>query len=402
MNYSASRLKAIQPSASVLVSHHAKALKAEGYDVVDLGLGEPDFDTPPHIIEAAHTAALAGETRYPPLSGTADLKNAILSKLERDNQLIFSTDEILVSNGVKQVLFEALMASMEPEQEVLLCAPYFGPYRDMVLILGGKPVVIPCSKENGFRLTPEKLDAAISSSTRWLFLNVPSNPAGVIYTCEELQALGKVLEDYPEVLILSDEIYEQIVFDNRTCVSFVAACPELRERTLTANGVSKAFAMTGWRIGYGAGPQALISAMTKVQSQISSGACSIAQAAATAALNGSQGSVIAFRDAFERRRNLVMKSVAKIPGLSLGAPCGAFYAFIECSGLIGATTPNGNVIEDDTTFTQFLLEEAKVAVVPGSAYGLSPFFRISTAASDVKLSEAMDRIALCVSKLNTK
>ncbi len=402
MNYAASRLSSIQPSASVIVSQNARALKAAGHDVIDLGLGEPDFDTPAHIVEAAHVAAKAGETRYPPMSGTIALKDAIIKKLLRDNHLPYLPDEIIVSNGVKQILFGALMASMEPDQEVLLCAPYFGSYKDIVLILGGIPVPVACPKENGFRLTPESLEAALTPKTRWLILNLPSNPAGAVYSNEELQALGNVLELYPNVLVLSDEIYEHIIFDNRTFTSFAAACPSLKNRTLTANGVSKAYAMTGWRIGYGAGPQSLIEAMTKVQSQISSGACSVAQAAATAALNESQDCVDGFCRAFENRRNLVVDRINGIPGLSLDAPGGAFYALIDCSSFIGAVTKQGMVIENDVQFTQFLLDEARVAAVPGSAYGMSPFFRISTATSDDQLSEALDRIATCVSELKSK
>ena len=399
MKYAADRLATIKPSASVVVSQNAKALIAEGFDVIDLGLGEPDFDTPAHIVEAAFSAAKKGETRYPPIAGTAALKQAIAEKFDRDNKLRFAQDEIIVSNGVKQILFGALMASLEPGDEVLLCAPYFGSYEDIVLVLGGQPVVVACPRETGFKLTPEKLAESLSSNTRWLLLNTPCNPSGAVYTREELQALGQVLLDHPDVLILSDEIYEKILFDDQEFVSFAAACPQLGNRTLTANGVSKAYAMTGWRIGYGAGPKPLIAAMSKVQSQVSSGACSIAQAAAAAAISGPQEAVTQFRDAYERRRDLVVERIAQIPGLKLDAPGGAFYAYIDCGDFMGSRKDNGEVIEDDVQLARYLLDDAKVAVVPGSAYGLSPFFRISTAASDAKLSDAMDRIERSLARL---
>jgi len=292
------------------------------------------------------------------------------------------------------------MASMEPGQEVILCAPYFGSYQDIVSIQGGVPRTVECSSENGFRLTPASLEAAITPATRWLFLNSPSNPAGAVYSEAELQALGEVLLPHEQILIMSDEIYEHILFDGLRHSAFAAACPELRDRTLTVNGVSKAYAMTGWRIGYGAGHAKLIAAMTKVQSQISSGACSVAQAAAVAALNGPQNEVTRFRNAFEQRRNQIVSRVAAIDGLTLVAPGGAFYAYIGCANVIGATLPNGDRIEDDVAFTQYLLDQALVAAVPGSAYGLSPFFRLSTAASEDTLDEAMTRITDCVASLS--
>ncbi len=390
--YTSSRLDPIKTSASAAVSQTAKALKAAGHDVIDLGLGEPDFDTPLHIIEAAHSAALAGETRYPPNDGTASLKQAIIDKFERDNQLSFSPAEIIAANGAKQVIFDAFMASLEAGDEVLLCAPYFGQYKDIVRILGGKPKIIACEESAGFRLTPQLLADAITPKTRWLLLNHPSNPAGAVYNAAQLSELGEVLASHPHVLIMADEIYEHILFDQQTFCSFLRACPHLRTRVLTVNGVSKAYAMTGWRIGYGAGPVDLIKAMTLVQSQISSGACSVAQAAAAAALKGSQASVNQFREAFEQRRNRVVAKAASIPGLSLAAPGGAFYAFIGCQYYMGTTTPQGQLINDDVQLVQYLLEHAKVAAVPGSAYDMSPYFRLSTAASEQRLDEAMGRI----------
>lgn len=399
MSFAASRLAQVKPSASAWVSQAAKEAKARGEDVIDLGLGEPDFDTPDHIKEAAHQAALRGETKYPPTNGTLLLRQAVVDKLKRENDLDYALDEVIVSNGAKQVLFDAFMATLEPGDEVLLCAPYFGQYKDIVLILGGVPVPLECPAEAGFRLMPSQLAAAITPKTRWILLNQPSNPSGVVYTDDEIAALGAVLADHKRVLILSDEIYEHILFDSRIFRSFAALCPDLKDRTLTVNGVSKAYAMTGWRIGYGAGPQGLIAAMTKVQSQISSGACSVAQAAAAAALNGPQDDVRRFCAAFERRRNLVVARVAQIPGLTLDAPGGAFYGLIGCAGLIGARTPNGDALKTDTDVTAYLLRAAGVAAVPGSAYDLSPFFRISTAAAEDVLSTAMDRIAAAVADL---
>lgn len=402
MNYAASRLSAVQPSASMQVSDRAKALKAAGHDVIDLGLGEPDFDTPGHIVEAAYQAARAGKTRYPPTDGTQELKQAVVAKFQRENNLTYAPNEIIVSNGAKQVIFDALMATLEPGQEVLLCAPYFDIYRTMTFIIGGVPRDIVCSADDGFRLTPQALEAAITDKTRWLLLNLPSNPAGACYTTEELQALGAVLARHPNVLVLADEIYEHILFDNRTFVSFANACPELRDRLLVVNGVSKAYAMTGWRIGYGAGPADLITQMTKVQSQITSGACSVAQAAATAALNGPQDHIAEFRAAFERRRNIIVDGIAKIPALTLDPPGGAFYTYIGCANAIGSIAPDGTTIADDVAFARYLLDDGFVAAVPGSAYGLSPFVRLSTATSDENLSKAVERMAASVAKLKLR
>jgi aspartate aminotransferase len=399
LNPVSSRLTPIKPSASAWVSQAAKALKAQGHDVIDMGLGEPDFDTPAHIIDAAHAAAQAGQTRYPPTDGTAELKQAVVDKFKRENGLDYSTSQVIVSNGAKQVIFNALMASLEDGQEVLLCAPYFGQYKDMVLILGGKPIELPCSAQDKFLVTAAALDDAITSNTRWLIVNAPSNPSGALYSPQQLQEIGAVLDRHPQVMVMADEIYEHIIFDDQQFVSFAAANPQLKDRTLIVNGVSKAYAMTGWRIGYGAGNQDLVKAMVKVQSQISSGACSVAQAAAAAALNGPQDSVRDFRVAFERRRDLVVSRIQQIDGLTLDAPGGAFYAFVGCDYFIGATTPSGTMIEDDTQFTEYLLADAKVAAVAGSAYGLSPFFRLSTATSDDILNQAIDRIADSVAKL---
>lgn len=399
MNYRASRVERIKPSASAWVSQAAKAAQAAGQDVIDLGLGEPNFDTPSHISLAAHQAALAGDTKYPPTIGTQSLREAIIAKLERENRLLYSLDEVIVSNGAKQVIFNALMATLEPNDEVILLAPYFGQYKDMVEVLGGKVVVVECPAENGFKCNVQQLNEALTSNTRWVFLNQPSNPSGAVYSSDELQKLGAVLEPHPRALVLSDEIYEHILFDNAVFNSFAHLCPLMKDRTLTVNGVSKAYAMTGWRIGYGAGHGDLIDAMVKVQSQISSGACTIAQAGAAAALTGPQHIVHEFCSAFERRRNIVVNKVATISGLALNPPAGAFYAFIDCSALIGAKLSSGDMLANDSDVTRYLLQHAGVAAVPGAAYGLSPFFRISTAASEGVLADALNRIAVAVQRL---
>ncbi len=381
------------------VSHQAKLLRSQGHEVIDLGVGEPDFDTPAHIVEAAAQAGRDGKTRYTPTGGAADLKEAVSAKFARENSLQYGVDEVIVSTGAKQVIFDALMATLEPGQQVLLCAPHFDIYKPMTAILGGEPVVIACQASDQFRVTPAALDAAITPNTRWLILNSPSNPAGAVYDEQQLIELGQVLERHPQVLVLADEIYEHIIFDNRQFVSFAAACPQLRDRTLTVNGVSKAYAMTGWRIGYGAGPKLLIEAMTKVQSQITSGPASITQAGAVAALTGPQDHIKEFNRAFERRRNIIVDGVKNTPGITLDPPGGAFYTFIGCETLIGNKTPQGEVIASDSDFTQHLLGAGKVAAVPGAAYSLSPFFRLSTATSEANLTAAMTRIAAFVSTL---
>ncbi len=399
MSYVSPRLAAVKPSASMAASQAAKALCATGVDVIDLGLGEPDFPTPVHIVEAAYKAALAGETLYTAAAGTPALRKAVTDKFARENGLSYTADDIVVANGAKQIIFNALMATLGDGDEVILPAPYFVSYPEMAKLLGGVPVFAPCPADSGFRLTPEVLERAITPRTKWLFLNMPGNPSGAVYSMAELQALGKVLENHPQVLILSDEIYEHILFDGRSFVSFGLACPELTNRTLIVNGVAKAYAMTGWRIGYAAGPAPLVKAMNTVQSQSCTSVASPMQAAALAALTGPQDCVAEFRKAFERRRNLVVAGIAGIPGLQLPPPEGAFYAYIGCADLIGRRTPKGAVLTDDVAVSNYLLAEGHVSSVPGSAYGLSPFFRISTATSDEILSEAVRRIARAVAAL---
>ncbi|MES0885141.1 pyridoxal phosphate-dependent aminotransferase [Roseibium sp. SCP14] len=400
MSLLAKRMQVVKPSPSMAVSQAAKKLRSEGIDVIDLGLGEPDFNTPDHIIEAAHRAARDGDTRYTATGGAPTTKAAVAAKFAGENGLEFAPDEIVVANGAKQIIFNALMATLEIGDQVVLAAPYFVSYPDMVLMLGGEPVVVDCPRSAGFKLTPETLEAALTPMTKWVILNTPCNPSGAVYSEKELQALGNVLDKYPDALILSDEIYEHIVFDGLEFVSFGKACPELRERTLIVNGVSKAYAMTGWRIGYGAGPAALIKGMTTVQSQSTTNACSIAQAATVAALNGPQDEVATFRRAFEKRRDLVVDGISSIEGLVLEPPKGAFYAYIDCSAVIGKRTVGGTTLTDDASFTQYLLNEGQVAAVPGSAYGLSPYFRLSTATSEDNLSTAVERIRTAVAALS--
>lgn len=400
MTYVATRLAAVKPSASMAASMAAKALRATGVDVIDLGLGEPDFPTPPHIAEAAHKAALSGETLYTPAAGTLPLRRAIADKFKRENGLAYGPDDIVVANGAKQIIFNALMATLNEGDEAILPAPYFVSYPEMVKLLGGVPVMPVCDAATGFLLTPAQLEAAITPRTKWLFLNMPGNPSGTVYSKADLMALGAVLARYPQVLVLSDEIYEHIIFDGREFISFAAACPELRDRSLIVNGVAKAYAMTGWRVGYAAGPSTLLKAMNTVQSQSVTSVAAPMQAAALAALTGPQDCIAEFRTAFERRRDLVVDGINAIPGLTLSPPEGAFYAFIGCKGLIGRRTPQGKVLESDQDVVDFLLNVAHVGAVPGSAYGLSPFFRISTATADHLLIEAIARISRSVAQLS--
>jgi aspartate aminotransferase len=395
----ADRLSAVKPSASMAVSQAAKELAATGIDVIDLGLGEPDFAAPAHVTEAAFEAARTGRMLYTASLGLPEVRKAIQGKFKQENGLEFDLDEIAVANGAKQIIFNALMATMNEGDEAVLPAPYFVSYPEMVKLFGGVPVTPACRAEDGFRLTPEILEASITERTRWLFLNMPGNPSGAVYSRAELAALGKVLAKYPDVLVLSDEIYEHILFDGREFVSFGAACPELRDRSLIVNGVSKAYAMTGWRVGYAAGPRSLIKAMATIQSQSCTSVCTVAQLATKAALEGPQDDVVRYRDAFERRRNLVVEGISRVSGLTLAPPEGAFYAYIGCAELIGARTPSGEVLENDMAVANFLLNVAHVAAVPGTAYGLSPFFRISTATSETDLSDAIARIAAAVGQL---
>lgn len=399
MNYENSIIRQVKPSPSMAISLQARKMTAEGRPVIDLSLGEPDFNTPDHIIEAAYAAARAGQTRYTAADGTPELKKAIAEKFARENGLGYKPTEISVANGAKQIIFNALMVTLEEGDEVLVPAPYWVSYTDMVLLMRGVPKVVACTAETGFKITPQVLRASLTPKTRWLILNAPSNPSGAIYDEAELKALGGVLADFPNVLVMSDEIYEHILYDGRRFTSFAKACPELRDRTLIVNGVSKAYAMTGWRIGYAAGPEGLIKAIGKLQSQSSSNPSSVSQAAALAALTGPQDFVGKAGAEYAKRRDLVVAALVAVPGLRIVRPEGAFYVFVDVSGLIGRSTPQGKRIENDADMSSYLLEQGEVASVPGSAFGLDGHVRISFAASEQSLKEACRRIGAAVASL---
>jgi aspartate aminotransferase len=388
----ADRVNRVITSPSALASQRARELKAEGVDMIALSSGEPDFQPPPHVIEAAHTAMLAGQTKYTTMSGTPALKAAIIEKFERENGLIYAPDEIMVSAGAKQVIFNAIMATVEKGDEVIIPAPFWIAYEQIVRMAGGTPVIVACDEAAAFKLTAEQLADAITPKTRWLMLNSPSNPSGAVYTERELAALATVLERAPHVWVLTDDIYEHIVFDGRTAASIAAVSPDLKARTLTVNGVSKTYAMTGFRIGFGGGPQALMNAMLKVQSQSTSGASSVSQAAAVAALTGPQDVLAERCKAFEERRDLVVSMLNQTTGVTCRRPEGAFYVFPSCAGLIGKQTPDGKLIETDQDFVMYLMDTFNITTVQGSAYGLSPHFRLSIAASMDDLRRGCERI----------
>ncbi|ATN33115.1 aspartate aminotransferase [Rhizobium sp. ACO-34A] len=389
----ASRISSIGVSEIVKLGAKAQALKREGRPVIILGAGEPDFDTPDHIKEAAWKALQAGQTKYTALDGTPELKAAIRDKFSRENSVDYALDEITVATGAKQILFNALMATLNPGDEVVIPTPYWTSYSDIVQIAEGKPVLIACDADAGFRLQAEELEAAITPKTRWLLLNSPSNPSGAAYREEDYRPLLDVLLRHPHVWLLVDDMYEHIVYDGFRFVTPAAIEPRLKSRILTVNGVSKAYAMTGWRIGYAGGPRDLIKAMAVVQSQATSCPSSVSQAASVAALNGPQDFLAERKASFQRRRDLVVAGLNAIEGLDCRVPEGAFYTFSGCAGVLGKTTPGGKPIATDADFCAYLLEDANVAVVPGSAFGLSPFFRISYASAESELVEALKRIA---------
>ena len=392
MGFFAERLSRIRPSPTMAVTGRARELKAAGHDVIGLGAGEPDFDTPDHVKEAAIAAIRAGYTKYTAVDGTPELKEAICAKFKRDNSLDYTPAQINVGVGGKQVLFNALLATVEEDDEVIIPAPYWVSYPDIALLAGGTPVIVPSSAETGFRIRPEDLEAAITPRSKWLILNSPSNPSGAAYNRDELRAVADVLLRYPHVWVMVDDIYEKIVYDDFVFNTLAEIEPALCERTLTVNGVSKAFAMTGWRIGYAGGPEALIKAMGKIQSQSTSNPTSISQAAAVAALNGDQGFLVERNAAFKVRRDNVVAALNEVPRLSCLTPEGAFYVYPSCAGMVGRKTPDGTLIEDSEGFATYLLESVGVAVVHGTAFGLDPHFRISYATSDVVLAEACARI----------
>lgn len=396
MGFLSDRLNRIKPSPTIAMTTRAAELRAPGRDIIGLSAGEPDFDTPAHIRDAAKAAIDAGHTRYTAVDGTPSLKRAICDKFARENGLDYTPSQITVGTGGKQILFNALMATLDDGDEVIIPAPYWVSYPDMVLLAGGRPVIVECGLDQGFRLTPEALEAAITPRTKWLILNSPSNPSGAGYDRAAMRALTDVLLRHPQVWILSDDIYEHLVFDGFEFVTPAQVEPGLKDRTLTMNGVSKAYAMTGWRIGYGAAPEPLIKAMAKLQSQSTSNPCSISQYAAEAALTGPQDYITESRAVFQRRRDLVVAGLNECPGIDCPTPQGAFYVYPSIAGLIGKTSAGGTVIVDDQAFANALLNETGVAVVFGAAFGLSPHFRISYATSDEQLTKAVARIqAFC-------
>lgn len=385
-------LARVKPSPTIAITGRARELAAEGRDIISLSAGEPDFDTPEHIRDAAKDAIDAGHTRYTAVDGIPELKRAICEKFRRENGLDYSPAQITVGTGGKQILYNALMATLNPGDEVIIPAPYWVSYPDMVLLAGGTPVVIEAEMQNGYRITPEQLEDAITPKTKWVILNSPSNPTGAGYAEDAMRGLTDVLMRHPHVLVLTDDIYEHLVFDDFKFVTPAQVEPGLKERTLTMNGVSKSYAMTGWRIGYGAGPVELIKAMGKLQSQSTSNPTSISQYAALAALEGPQDYLETSRAVFQRRRDLVVEGLNKCPGIVCPVPQGAFYVYPSIRDLIGKTSAAGTVISDDEAFATALLDETGVAVVFGAAFGLSPHFRISYATSDEVLADACDRI----------
>ena len=394
-----SRLDLIKPSATLAVNSRAIQLKSQGKDIISLGVGEPDFDTPDFIKAAAVDAIKSGQTKYTLVDGTLALKDAVIGKFKRENGLTYGRDQVTVGNGGKQVLYNAFMASLSEGDEVLIPAPYWTSYPEMVLMAGGTPVVLDCPSAARFKLTPDQLEGAITPRTKWLLLNSPSNPTGVAYTKGELEALGKVLLAHPHVYVMTDDIYEHLLYEGFEFSTMAQAVPALYERTLTINGVSKAYSMTGWRIGYAGGPAPLIKAMGVIQSQSTSNPCSISQAAAVAALNGDQEFLAEWREIFKTRRDFVLRALEGMPGITCDTPEGAFYVFPEVESFYGRRTPGGQLIDSDIALATYLLEEGLIALVPGAAFGMAGHVRISYAASMETLTQAMERMANALAAL---
>ena len=395
----AARVRRIKPSPSTSAADRANELRRQGKSIVNLVVGEPDFDTPAHIRRAAAEAMDKGATRYTLMAGTVELRQAIVAKLQRENGLTYAMNEIIATSGAKSAIYNAFAITLEPGDEVIIPAPYWVSYPDMVLACEGAPVIVACPEANGFKLTPAQLEAAITPRTRWLLINSPSNPTGASYTADEYRALAEVLKRYPHVMVMTDDIYEHIRFDGQPTPHILAVEPALRGRTLVVNGVSKTYAMTGWRIGYAAGPSDLITAMDTLLSQSTGNCCSISQAAAAAALNGDQSFVAESVVVYKQRRDRTLALINAIPGLGCATPPGAFYLYIRCAGLIGKTTPAGKRLDEDGDVVMYLLENAGVATVAGTAYGLSPYFRLSIATSIENLEEGCTRIARAVAEL---
>ena len=393
MSIVSNNLKKIKPSPTLAVTQKARELKAAGKNVIGLGAGEPDFDTPDNIKKAAIAAINAGDTKYTAVDGTSELKKAIIEKFKRENGLSFENNQISVGAGGKQIIYNAMMATLNPNDEVIIPAPYWVSYPDIVLLAGGKPIIVECSEEENFKISPKKLENAITEKTKWLMLNSPSNPTGSCYTEPEINSLANILNKQKHVHILSDDIYEHITYENFKFFT-IAQIRELKDRILTMNGVSKSYAMTGWRIGYAAGPKDLIKAMAKIQSQSTTNPSSISQAAAVEALNGKQDFIVERSKSFQQRRDFVLNELKSIKGISCLKPEGAFYVFPSCSNLLGKKDPNGKLLKTDDDFVESLLENQGIAVVQGSAFGLSGFFRISYATSMDNLKKAMRKMKI--------
>jgi len=399
MSILAHRLSLVQPSPTLVMTAKAAELKAQGRDVISLSAGEPDFDTPEHIKQAGIQAIAQGMTKYTAVEGLLPLRKAIQEKFLRDNQLTYGVDQIIVGNGAKQIIFNAFVATVEEGDEVIIPAPYWVSYPDMVQLCSGTSVVVPCGEKSSFKLTPDALEAAITPKTKWLILNSPGNPTGRVYNAHELKALAEVLVHHPHVYVLSDDIYEHLVYEQTLYATFATVAPALQERILTVNGVSKSHSMTGWRIGYGAGPKPLIKAISMIQSHSTSSACTISQAAAIVALTGPQDFLKPWVATFQERRDMALDIINATPGLSCLKPEGAFYLYISCKEIIGKTTPQGKKITTDNEFALYLLDSAGIGSVSGDAFGLSPYIRISYALETSILKDACHRIQKAVQQL---
>ncbi len=386
------RLSRIKPSMTVGINVKANALRASGRDVLVLAAGEPDFDTPLNIREAALKAMDEGLTRYVPGKGTPALQDAIIKKFKDDNNIEYTHDEIMVGVGGKHIIYNAMMATLNVDDEVIIPAPFWVSYPDIVLLAEGKPIIVPCDESQNFKITPSQLEKNITDKTKWLMLNSPSNPTGAVYSKDELFALGKILIKYPNVYILTDDIYEKIIYDDKDFYSIVSIMPELKERTLTLNGVSKTYCMTGWRVGYCGAPREIIAGMNKIQSQSNTSTSSISMAASVEALSGNQEFIKDHNMEFKKRRDMVVKKLNAVEGISCKVPEGAFYVYASCAGIIGKRTPEGQIIDSDEKFMNYLLESEGVAGVHGEAFGLSPYFRLSYATNEKTLIEACERI----------
>ena len=400
MPIASQRMSRIKASPSIVISAKAMEMARAGHDVIALSAGEPDFDTPDNIKIAAMRAIIEGRTKYSPVNGLPEFREAVCRKLERENGLSYAPDQLLVCNGGKQVIYNALTATLDPDDEVIIPAPFWVSYPDMVLLSGGTPVVVATEGANEFRLTPSQLEGAITAKTKWLIVNNPGNPSGAVYSAQDLEGLAEVLRRHPHVWVLTDDIYEHIVYGDKPFATMAQVAPDLHERTLTMNGLSKAYCMTGWRIGYGAGPKELISAMSKLQSQSTSGASTISQWAGVEALDGDQAFIRDNVAVFEDRRDLGVSILNQANGLSCNSPNGAFYLYVDCRETLGKRTPDGSTIENDGDFAKYLLDSEEVAVVHGDAFGLSPYFRISYALATDRLEEACMRIQRACASLS--